>query len=73
MRESSKTSERQNIKQSEQDWLDLPEPQGFVSQRYPVSAEMILKLSEDRLPYITTRSGFYERRLADKVNVPFEL
>jgi hypothetical protein len=73
MRESSKTSENRNLKQPEQDWLDLPDPQGFVSQHYPVSAEMILRLSEERLPYITSLPGFYERRLADKVDVPFEL
>ena len=56
------------------DWdLGLPDPQGFVSQHYPVSAEMILRLSQERLPYITSLPGFYERRLADKVDVPFEL
>ena len=53
--------------------LELPDPQGFVSQRHPVSVDMILRLSEERLPYITSLPGFYERRLADKVDVPFEL
>jgi len=53
--------------------FELPDPHGFVSERYPVSAEDILRLSEERLPYITSLPGFYERRLADKVDVPFEL
>jgi len=45
MDELSRTSKRQDT-----DWFDLPDPQGFVSQRYPVSAAMILWLSKERLP-----------------------
>jgi hypothetical protein len=53
--------------------FELPDPHGFVSQPVPVSAEMIFKLSEERLPFVTTRPGFHERRLAEKVSVPFEM
>ena len=69
MRESKLRLEKREVDLD----FELPDPQGFVSQRHPVSVDMILRLSEERLPYITTRPGFYERRLADKVDVPFEL
>jgi hypothetical protein len=53
--------------------FELPDPEGFASIPPRVSLEMILKLSEERLPFVTTRPGFHERRLAEKVDVPFEL
>lgn len=53
--------------------FELPDPHGFVSQPARVSADMIFRLSEERLPLVTTRPGFHERRLAEKVTVPFEM
>ena len=73
MSESSKQSADENSNELKDNWLDLPDPGHFVSHTYPVSLEMILKLSEEQLPYVTARPGFHERRLADKVDVPFEL
>lgn len=53
--------------------FELPDPHGFVSQPARVSADMILKLAEERLPLVTTRPGFHEDGLAEKVTVPFEM
>ena len=69
MNESESRSEKREVDLD----LELPHPEGFVSQRHPVSVDMIIRLSEERLPLVTTRPGFHERRLADKVDVPFEL
>lgn len=69
---SPKKSANESGKQPD-DWFDLPDPGYFDSVRRPVPPDLILKYSEDQLPYVTSRPGFHERRLATKVDVPFEM
>jgi len=69
MNESKPLSKRKDVDLD----FELPDPHGFVSQPARVSLDMIFKLSEERLPLVTTRPGFHEQRLAEKVTVPFEM
>ncbi|MEW6745886.1 MAG: hypothetical protein AB1486_24360 [Planctomycetota bacterium] len=53
--------------------LRLPAAPEFHSQRAPVSLEMILALSEERLPLVNAWPDFEERRLRTKCREPFVL
>lgn len=53
--------------------FELPDPHGFVSTPPRVPVDVIIKLSEQQLSHFAKRPGFRERRLADMVDVPFEL
>jgi hypothetical protein len=53
--------------------LDLPEAPDFVSIRPRATLAMVLQWNEELLPLINSRPGERERRLREKVTVPFEL
>ncbi len=55
--------------------LDLVFPDGkeFSSKYVHVPMEMIIKLSEESLPIVTSVPGFEETRLRQKCTVPFVL
>ena len=53
--------------------IELPVAPDFVSKPPRVSLAVALALNEELLPMINARPGERERRLREKVTVPFEL
>ena len=53
--------------------LEFPEGSGVEPRTYTLPADEVIRLSEERLPFITSRPGFEEERLRSKCRVPFEL
>jgi hypothetical protein len=53
--------------------LEFPEGSGVEPQTHSLPADEVIRLSEERLPFITSRPGFEEERLRSKCQVPFEL
>jgi hypothetical protein len=53
--------------------LHFPDGTGIVPRTHSLPADEVIRLSEERLPFITSRPGFEEERLRSKCQVPFEL
>jgi hypothetical protein len=53
--------------------LQFPDGSGVQPRIYSLPADEVIRLSEERLLFITSRPGFEEERLRSKCPVPFEL
>ncbi len=53
--------------------LDFPDGSNFVSKELPVDPETVFKLSEEYLPLHNSDPDFKNRRLREKINIPFTL
>ena len=53
--------------------LQFPDGSGVEPRTYSLPADEVIRLSEERLPFITSWPGFEEERLRSKCQIPFEL
>jgi|tagenome__1003787_1003787.scaffolds.fasta_scaffold18443490_2 hypothetical protein len=53
--------------------LDLPDGSDFVSRHVTLPIDQVLEACEAQLPLVNSDPEFEQKRLRDKVDVPFEL
>jgi hypothetical protein len=51
--------------------LQFPDGGGIKPRTYSLPADEVIRLSEERLPFVTSWPGFQEERLRSKCQVPF--
>jgi hypothetical protein len=51
----------------------FPDGSGVEPRTYALTADEVIRLSEEGLPFITSWPGFEDERLRSKCRVPFEL
>jgi hypothetical protein len=70
---ASPSPELNRTSQSDDSVLELPDGSDFVSRHVTLPIDQVLEACEAQLPLVNSDPEFEQKRLRDKVDVPFEL